>query len=315
MVSETGLIAILTGPTATGKTAFALELASQVPEIEIVNADSLLVYRQMNIGTAKPSAEELARVPHHLIDILNPDEPYAAGDFVRDVHTKILEIQSRGHRPLIVGGTGFYLKALLFGLWPSPKSDPELRAELEARPMAELYAELEKHDPQSAYRIGPNDRYRLARAIEHIRLSGKTPSELQASQPTEPDPRFELLIVDRPSAELEARIAKRTNAMLAAGLLDEVARLREQYPGARPLSSVGYAEACAYLDGTPPAGRKIRPGLPGLQDEIQLATRQLVKRQRTWFRGQSGPRAKWFELDREGDALRSALRGIYAEKR
>lgn len=302
-------LAILTGPTATGKTAIALEFASRHPEIEIVNADSMLVYRGMDIGTAKPTGRERLGIPHHLIDIRNPDEAFTAGDFHRETTRAIQDIQRRGKRALIVGGTGFYLKALLYGLWEAPKADPALRAELEHLENQKLFEELNKHDPASALRIGPNDRYRLIRAVELIRMTGKTPTELQRSTPSAPDPRFRLLIIDRKNESLYERISKRARAMLDSGLIEEVEKLQTHYPGARSLSAVGYAEVIRYREGIAPSGRKMRAGIKGLQDEIELATRQLVKRQRTWFRGQK--LGQWFLLDQDREKLLTELETIY----
>jgi tRNA dimethylallyltransferase len=311
-------IAILTGPTSTGKTSLALELATSISrsvskssDIEIINADSLLVFRGMDIGTAKPSREELARVPHHLIDIRNPDEPFTAGDFRREAEAAIAEIIGRGRRALIVGGTGFYLKALLNGLWDAPKGDAGLRAELEALGDEKLFAELERRDAASALRIGPRDHYRLIRASELIRLSGKSPSELEAEQALRPpDPRFTLWIIDRATEELFPRVETRARAMIEQGLVEETRSLLTRFRGARPLDAVGYRETVAFLDGKKPASRKLRDGPNGLIDEIALATRQLVKRQRTWFRGQMKT-ARWFELDRERDALVQAWQEVY----
>jgi len=313
MVSAPSLrVAILTGPTATGKTGLALELAEKHGSIEIINADSLLVYRGMDIGTAKPSHEELKRVPHHLIDIRDPHEAFTAGDFHREATRAIDEIHARGKRALIVGGTGFYLKTLLYGLWPAPKSDPALRAQLENEQNADLYTRLEKRDPESALRIGGNDRYRLIRALEMIELSGKSPSEMQAQAPKDPDPRFELWVLDRSMEELARRIDERTSAMLQQGLIDEVKSLSSRYEHQefpRALSSVGYKETRDFLAGKPPEGRKIAPGLPGLESEIALSTRQLVKSQRTWFRGEKA--SKWFVLEQDRLSLQKAWNETY----
>lgn len=281
-------IIILTGPTASGKTAHSIDLAKQSPvPVEIINADSMLVYRGMDIGTAKPTLEERAGVPHHLIDIRNPDEPFAAGDFIRAANAAISEIQTRGHRPLIVGGTGFYLKALLFGMWEGPKASIELRARLQEISNAELFEKLRVRDPSSANRIGPADRYRLIRATEIIELTGQTPTDLQKKMPNEPDPRFMLWILDRTVEQLELKIRERTRTMLTAGWLDEVKALMKQFPEARSLQSVGYAQVRDYLLGKVPEGRKLKPGLEGLEDEVVLATRQLVKSQLTWFKNQA----------------------------
>ena len=276
---------ILTGPTATGKTAIALEVARALPgEIEIVNADSMLVYRGMDIGTAKPTQEELREVPHHLVDIRNPDEPFTAGEFVREASRVLVDIRSRNKKPLIVGGTGFYLKALLYGLWDAPPAHPAIRARLENEALPSLWERLEARDPESAKRIGGTDRYRLVRALELIELTGRTPTELEAERPQLPDPEFHLIVIDRETRELEERIRLRVLQMLEQGLVEEVEGLRTAYPLARSLGAVGYAETMAHLEGHLPSGRKIAPGIAGLQSEIELGTRQLVKRQRTWFR-------------------------------
>jgi len=300
---------ILTGPTATGKTAIALAFARARPEIEIINADSMLVYRGMDIGTAKPSPAEQKEVPHHLIDVREPDQPYNAADFRQDVLGTIESLHARGKRALIVGGTGFYLKALLYGLWDAPKADPALRAGLEALPTEALHQELAARDPAAAARIGTGDRYRLVRAVEILRLSGKTPTELEAASSSAPDPRFALWIIDREPAELERRIAARTRLMLEQGLLDEVRAIHARHPGCRALDAVGYAETVAHLEGNLPKGRKVAPGLAGLASEIELGTRQLVKRQRTWFRGQT--EGGWFMLDRDLPKLQAAMAEAY----
>jgi len=305
---------ILTGPTATGKTGLALEMLRQHDgHIEIINADSMLVYRGMDIGTAKPSATDLREIPHHLVDIRNPDEPFTAGDFYRLVNAALLEIHARGNRALIVGGTSFYLKALLFGLWEGPGTSPEIRSELELFSNEELYSELAGTDSVSATRIGRSDRYRLVRALEIICLSGKTPTELENQIPKAADPRFELWIIDRDGSELEPRILSRTRQMLDDGLIDEVKKLSQDYPRARALNAVGYAEVLRHLRDELPEGRKIKPGLPGLIDEITLSTRQLVKSQRTWFRGFSKRvEARQFVLDRDHSLAITEFQKFYS---
>jgi tRNA dimethylallyltransferase len=315
MVPATGLIGILAGPTATGKSALALALAEEAAAagapIELVNADSLLFYRGMDIGTAKPSAAERERVPHHLIDIRDPGEGHSAGDFVREATSAIVSIEGRGHRPLLVGGTGFYLKALIRGPWRAPPADPELRAELGSLENAELLKRLQRVDPLSAQRIGPNDRYRLIRALEIWELTGRSPSEL-AKEIAPADPRFRLWVIDRPETELESRIRVRTRHMLESGLVGEARELFGRFPGVRPLRSVGYAQALDFLNGVGPRGRKRSPGLAGLADEIDLATRHLAKSQRTWFKGQH-PEARHFLLDAELEKLRAEFRSVYLE--
>jgi tRNA dimethylallyltransferase len=296
--AATRVTPILTGPTASGKTAFALDLASRF-ELEIINADSLIVYRGFDIGTAKPTREELNRVPHHLIDIRDPEENYTAADFVRDVERLTREIHSREKRALIVGGTPFYLKALTFGLWEAPATNPEFRKAVENDPTSQLFEQLQVLDPAHAAKIGPADRYRIIRSLEILQFSGRKPSELEAeAKQRGADPRFPLWVMDRAPEELEKRIHLRTRAMLEQGLIDEARHLRDAHPTARALGSVGYAQALDHLDGKMPPGRLLRPGQAGLTDEIELATRQLVKAQRTFLRGMA--HAQWFifELDR-----------------
>jgi tRNA dimethylallyltransferase len=319
-------VAILTGVTASGKTSVALSFTRAHPAIEIVNADSLLIYRGFDIGTAKPTAAELAETPHHLIDIRDPSEPYTAGDFVSDCERVITEIHARGKRALIVGGTGFYLKALLFGLWDAPRPPPELRKKLEARSNQELYDELFALDEAAALRISRNDRYRLIRAAETVATTGKTPSVLEAEAAARPAvPGMSLFVTDRPPEELKTRIAARTDAMIEAGFLEEVRSLWARFPAVRPFDSVGYAEAVAHLAGRPPEGRKIPEGIEGLKSEIRLATVQLAKRQRTFFRGQfrgqmggpvggdeaRSPDLKHFTLEADREKLIAALEEIY----
>lgn len=306
---EKPVIGILTGPSCTGKSSLAMEWAKRHGQMELISADSILVYRDVNIGSAKPSVSERSEVPHHLVDILDPSESYTAGDFIRAVWNKIEEVESRQRRVLIVGGTGFYLKALLYGLWDSGKAQPEFRKTLENKTNAELYQDFKKVDSDWAVKITQGDRYRLIRALETIHHRGKTPSALQQEMPQTPHPRFELWVMDRDRQELENRIQKRSEAMLQEGLLEEVRGLRERFPDSRVLSSVGYRQACDFLDQKPPAGRKQSPGLKGLIDEISLGTRQLVKRQRTWFRGQAS--AQWFYLDQDKNKLEQAFQKAY----
>lgn len=308
-------IPILTGPTASGKTALALDFAQAHGDIEIVNADSLLVYRGFDIGTAKPSPGERARVPHHGIDIRDPDEPYTAADFVRDTEAALRDVLARGGRPLIVGGTGFYLKALLFGLWEAPPTDEAFRATLASASNTELHARLAAQDAEAAHKIGLGDRYRLVRALEILAQGGLGPSA-QESKARTADPRFKLLWADRPTEELHARIRDRTRTMLDAGLEQETADLHAQWPDARALTSVGYAQVRDTQEGRLPEGRKLAPGRAGLASEIDLATRQLVKAQRTWFKGQFLARAPQacsvFTLDADRGKLLQTLEELLA---
>jgi len=313
MVSQENIIGILAGPTATGKTSLAIKLCQAYGNIEILNADSLLIYRFLNIGTAKPTSQERESVPHHLIDIRNPDEPFTAAEFMKTALATIEEIHARNRKVLIVGGTGFYLNALLFGVWNAPGANTTLRSELEKLSNQALLQELESSDPQSARKISLQDRYRLIRALEIIRLTGQTPSALQAQLPKVPSPRWKLWILDRPRSDLDKRIQLRTHQMLCQGFIEEYKAVCSQYPHSRALSSVGYAQVSNYLQNKQPTGRKTQPGIAGLEEEISLATRQLVKRQRTWFRNQClrVPNAQWFLLDEQRQQLEEAFKKVY----
>jgi tRNA dimethylallyltransferase len=271
----------------------------------------------MEIGAAKPSAAERARVPHHLLDVRDPSDPFTAGDFVEATAAAIREIHGRGKRALVVGGTGFYLKALLFGTWAAGKPDAAFRASLEGVDSAELLRRLDTADPKAALRIQARDRYRLVRALEVIHQTGRTPSELEAEVPSTPVEGLFLWVVERADGELRDRIRSRSESMVNGGLLDEVNSLRARWPGARPLSAVGYAQAVDFLEGRKPEGRQVAPGICGLTDEISLATRQLVKQQRTWFKnlrtrlpdGRMGS----FVLDRDRGNLSAAFAQLYGE--
>lgn len=278
----------LAGPTACGKSALALALAGRVP-LEIISVDSAQVYRGLDIGSAKPTAAERAAVPHHLIDIRDPTEPYSAAEFVRDARRLIAEIQARGRVPLLVGGTMLYFKALLDGLDELPPADPALRRTLDAqarvRGWPALHAELAAVDPATAARLAPGDSQRIQRAIEVWRLTGRPLSSfhaagaaIKAGVPAQPRPRlFSLEPDDR--AWLHARIAARFDAMLAAGLLDEVRALRARgdlSPALPALRAVGYRQAWQALDEDWPPER--------LRERAVAATRQLAKRQLTWLR-------------------------------
>ena len=277
----------LAGPTASGKSALALQLAER-HALEIVSVDSAQVYRGMDIGTAKPGAAERAAVPHHLIDLIEPEQAYSAARFVHDATAAAAAIRARGKLPLLVGGTMLYFKALRDGLDAMPAADAALRARIDARAAAEgwpaLHAELQRVDPASAARLAPNDAQRIQRALEVWYASGRPLSSFHARRGSghvaDPWP----LIALEPDARawLHERIAQRFDAMLAAGLLAEVQRLRER-PALRPqmpsMRCVGYRQAWAALD----AGR-----FDTLRDAGIAATRQLAKRQLTWLRSMPG---------------------------
>jgi tRNA dimethylallyltransferase len=273
---------LLLGPTACGKSALALQLAREIP-LEIVSIDSAQVYRGMDIGTAKPSAAERAAVPHHLLDLRDPSEPYSAADFVRDAVRLIGEINARGRLPLVVGGTMLYAKALREGLSNLPAADPDVRTRIEARAKElgwpALHAELARLDPAAAARLPPNDSQRIQRALEVIELTGVPLSQLQ-NAPHKPPLRLStiaLLPDDR--AELHRRIEQRFDAMLAAGFLDEVRALMARgdlNPDLPALRSVGYRQAWQHLLGKTNFEEFRAAGI--------AATRQLAKRQMTWLR-------------------------------
>ncbi|MGY6269898.1 tRNA (adenosine(37)-N6)-dimethylallyltransferase MiaA [Achromobacter denitrificans] len=278
----------LAGPTAAGKSASTLALAQRWP-LEIVNVDSATIYRGMDIGTAKPSPEERARVPQHLLDILDPVQSYSAAEFVSDALRLIDEIRARGRIPLLAGGTMMYYKALRDGLDDLPQADPALRAELEARAAVQgwpaLHAELAQLDPATAARLAPNDSQRIQRALEICRLSGQPMSALLLRGRGRRDESGNqyLTISLEPSdrAALHARIAQRFDAMLERGLLDEVRGLHARsdlHPGLPSVRCVGYRQMWAHLDG--------EIDLETAREQGIAATRQLAKRQITWLRAQ-----------------------------
>jgi len=276
---------MLLGPTASGKSAVAMALADRFP-LEIVSVDSAQVYRLLNVGTAKPSMSERAQVPHHLIDIVDPEDSYSAARFAADARRLIGEIQARRRLPLLVGGTMLYAKALREGLHDLPPADPELRADLD-RQAAEhgwpaLHARLSDVDPDTAARLAPGDSQRIQRALEVYLLTGQPLSRwITQARSTASPPLDTVRIALEPSdrAVLHARIEARFRAMLAGGLIEEVKHLRNR-PGVHPdlpaMRSVGYRQVWAWLD--QPAS------LDALAAAGTAATRQLAKRQLTWLR-------------------------------
>jgi tRNA dimethylallyltransferase len=274
---------VLTGPTAVGKTSLALEIA-ETAGLEIINADSVCFYRHFNIGSAKPSALELKRVPHHLVDVADPLENYHAGRFLSECTAKLNEIHSRGKRALIVGGSGFYLKVLRYGLWDAPATSDDFRKSVEQESTDTLFERLRNLDPVHAEKVGPADRYRLIRGLEILSLSGKKPSELEGKMSPTANPAFKLAVIDREKEELEQRMRVRIEGMIRDGWIEETEDLKARFPESKVLRSVGYAQILDHLNGTLPSGRKVKPGIEGLIDEVALAHRQLAKQQRTWFK-------------------------------
>ena len=278
-------VVALAGPTAAGKTAAAIALAKRL-DAEIVSVDSALVYRGMDIGTAKPSAAERAAVPHHLIDIRDPREAYSAAEFVADTHRLVGEIRARGHAVVLAGGTMLYFKALFEGLDAMPPADAQVRAEIEAeaavRGWPALHAELAAVDAPTAARLPPTDAQRIQRALEVYRLTGQPLSSFHGGATRtpglRPDAFWSLEPTDR--AWLHERIAQRFDAMLAAGFVDEVRALRARgdlHAGLPSMRCVGYRQAWEALEGRWPMAE--------LRDRGIFATRQLAKRQITWLRG------------------------------
>jgi tRNA dimethylallyltransferase len=277
----------LAGPTASGKSAIALHLARSlrgVQPVEIVSVDSALVYRGMDIGTAKPSAAERAECPHHLIDLIEPTESYSAAQFTNDANRLIAEITARGALPLLVGGTMLYLKALRDGIDAMPSADPAIRVHLDARAAAEgwpaLHAELAQVDPITAARLKPRDAQRIQRALEVWQATGRPLSSFHRDADAPRAPSEIALIALEPASRawLHERIAQRFDAMLAAGFVDEVRALRARgdlHPGLPSMRCVGYRQAWEALD---------RGDLRPLRDTGIAATRQLAKRQLTWLR-------------------------------
>jgi tRNA dimethylallyltransferase len=276
-------IAIM-GPTASGKSRLAMALANRLP-VEIVSVDSAQVYRGMDIGTAKPSADDRRRVPHHLIDLIDPTDSYSAARFRADAVRAIGAIRARGRTPLLVGGTMLYFKALRDGLAMLPPADPEVRAEIDAQAAARgwpaLHGELARLDPRTATRLEPNDSQRIQRALEIFRLTGKPLSTLLADPTGEGSVTDMLWISLEPGdrSVLHARIAQRFDAMLETGLVDELVALRARHalsPGLPSMRCVGYRQAWEHLEG--------RYDRQEMRDRGIFATRQLAKRQLTWLR-------------------------------
>lgn len=283
MTMSKPLALVILGPTASGKSALSLELAKRFP-VEIISMDSALVYRGMDIGTAKPTLEERAVCPHHLIDIRDIGESYSAADFLEDAVRLVKEIRARGRYPLIVGGTMLYAKALRDGINEMPSTSPEVRmavaSEAETLGWPAMHAQLAEVDPQTAARLSPNDSQRIGRALEVYRMTGRPLSAFHAEASKAPP--FETLTVgllpqDRKA--LHQRIEERFDLMLAAGFLDEMRQLmqREDYdPESPAMRAVGYRQAIDFLEG--------RTDWAGFHLAGVAATRQLAKRQMTWMR-------------------------------
>lgn len=277
----------IAGPTAAGKSAAALAVAQRLP-VEIVSVDSALVYRGMDIGTAKPTAAELASVPHHLIDLMAPTGCYDAATFARDATRLITEIRARGRLPLLVGGTMLYFKALIDGIDALPGADAAIRARLDAEAAAAgwpaLHARLAQVDAATARRLAPTDAQRIQRALEVWELTGQPLSALHRQRPSPPVRHHLIALEPDDRAWLHARIAQRFDAMLDAGLIDEVRALRARgdlHPDLPAMRCVGYRQVWQALD----AGLEGAALHADVRERGIAATRQLAKRQLTWLRG------------------------------
>lgn len=292
------------GPTASGKTDLAIALCKVLP-VEVISVDSALVYKGMDIGSAKPTQDELSLCPHRLIDIRDPADPYSAADFRRDALSAMAEITAAGRIPLLVGGTMLYFKALLEGLAEMPSADQAVRADIEREALDKgwphIHALLAEVDPESAERIHPNHSQRLSRALEVYRVSGKTMTQLQAEQESDPLQDHynlvQLAISPRQRATLHARIALRFEKMLELGVIEEVEALRARgdlHLDLPSMRAVGYRQVWEYLDGACSKEEMVERGI--------VATRQLAKRQYTWLNGWTD--LNWVNTeDKDGQAL------------
>lgn len=293
-------IILIAGPTAVGKTALSLELAVRLGT-EIVNADSMQVYRYMDIGTAKPTARERALTAHHLLDVVNPDEPFDAAGYVHLARPVLAELHRRGKVPLVVGGTGLYMKVLTRGICEAIPGDPEVRKQLtreeEERGLAALHGELTHIDPPMGARLHPNDRQRILRAIEVFRLTGRPLSEWQAQHCFGESPyRTIKVFLYREREELYERINRRVHTMMEQGFYDEVRSLLDRGfgPELKPMQSLGYKQLVQHIQGALSLDRAVY--------EIQRETRRYAKRQITWFR--ADPEFQWFDAEKGEDAIR-----------
>jgi len=300
---------LLAGPTAVGKSQIALQLAGQLGG-EIISADSMQVYRGLDIGTAKPSPAERARVPHHLIDICDLTESFDAAQFVRLAQKAVDEIQTRGRVPIFCGGTGLYFKAFLSGLGEAPSANPEMRAQLEAMPFEALLQELRERDPTAYEKIDKQNPRRVIRAVEVIRLTGKKfsqqraewKSEVHSPQSTVQGQRPEFFCLARATDDLRARINARVDAMFARGLVEETRELlkRGLAENKTAMQAIGYRQVAEHLRGERPLTETI--------ELVKIRTRQFAKRQLTWFRAQKN--LEWIEL-KPDESLEKCAEKIY----
>lgn len=282
---------VILGPTASGKSDMALGVARQVGGVELVSVDSMQVYRGMDIGTATPSAAEQAEIPHHLIDLVCPTERFAVGEFQRRARDVLADIRARGATPVLVGGTGLYLRAVIDDL-EIPDQFPDLRDELEANPDdAALHARLGELDPVAATRMEPNNRRRVIRALEVTLGSGRPFSSFGPGMETYPYTPFVQVALRWPRETLDDRIERRYGAQLAAGFLEEVRALAEIGPSATAAQALGYRELLRHVAGTCTRDEAVQ--------EAVLRTRRFARRQERWFR--RDPRIKWLDMPADPD--------------
>ena len=307
MAKEQLPLLVICGPTASGKTGWALELAEHFP-LEIISADSRQVYRQMDIGTAKPTPAEQARVRHHLIDLIDPDQEFSVAAFVALARPLVTDIYRRGKLPCVVGGTGLYIRALVGGLAPLPTGDSAVRARLHRQAEEEgrqaLYRQLQKIDPVAAAAIHPNNLVRVVRALEVYQLSGKRISEYQKEHKFADQPYRALQLAwAHPREELYRRIDLRSEQMINAGLVEETRALCERYgPDLKALQTLGYREVVRYLQGAVDRRKML--------EDIKLYTRQYAKRQLTWFRKE--PEIIWVDSLREFATIHELIIDFYS---
>lgn len=284
----TGPVTVIAGPTAAGKTAAGIGLAQRLGA-EIISADSRQVYKYLDIGTAKPTAAERARVPHHLVDFLDPDEPYSAADYAADARAAMDDLDSQGKRYIVVGGSGLYLRALIEGLAAIPPADQAIREELAAfvaaHGKAALHQRLQEVDPSTAARLKANDTVRIVRALEVYHLTGKPISRWHHNERVKDGRTYRLVVLDVGRDDLYARIERRVDAMIEQGLVAEVRGIldRGYAPSLNSLRTVGYREIIAHLAG--------EYGFDQAVELIKRNTRNFAKRQLTWFRGMKA--AEW----------------------
>jgi tRNA dimethylallyltransferase len=300
-------IVVIAGPTAAGKSAAAMELAGLF-EAEIINADSMQVYRYLDIGTAKPTQAERKSVPHHLIDILYPDEEFSAALYREEAQQAIADIEARGKRAMVVGGTGLYIKALTSGLIKGGEVDPAIRKRLQAEARAggreRLYGRLKEADPATAERLHPHDTYRIIRALEVYERTGQPISILRKSHLFKEGPYQTLKIgLQRERGELYDRIDTRVDAMMEQGLKEEVERIFKMgyAPSLKALQSLGYKQIINHLQGEYDLAEAVRL--------IKRDTRRYARRQLTWFK--ADPEIRWSEYPRDRDVVKHMIEGFW----